>query len=65
MGLNIPVAGEFVLKYVVNAGGLQIATETPSKTTITTEYWIALAAGIITLEAKIIHGRITHNHQHV
>jgi len=58
MGLNIPVVGEFVLKYVVNAGGVEIVTETPSKAAITSEYWIALAAGIISIIAKVVQGRI-------
>ena len=58
MGIDIPITGEFIMKYTVRSGGLEIATETPSRSIITSEYWIALTAGVTSAIAKIIQNRM-------
>ena len=55
--VNIPITGESTLKYVIPYHGSTIATETPVITTLTEEYWIALAAGVLSALAKIAHNK--------
>jgi len=58
VGVSLPLTGESTLEYVIPYGGLNIATQTPVRAALTQEYWIALAAGIISALAKAVHGRI-------
>ena len=58
VGVNLPLTGEFTLEYAIHYGELNIATETPAVATLTPEYWIALAAGIISAFGKAVHGKI-------
>ena len=59
VGVNLPLTGEFTLAYAIPYGELNIATETPVSAALTGEYWIALAAGIISVLAKTFQGKIT------
>jgi len=58
VGVSLPLTGEFTLEYAIHYGELNIATETPAVATLTQEYWIALAAGIISAFGKAVHGKI-------
>lgn len=68
LDLSIPLTGEFTLKYTIQYGEFNIATETPATATITNKYWIAIAAGVISILAKALQGRMAgrehahHNH---
>jgi hypothetical protein len=64
-GANLPLTGEFTLKYTIHYGELNIATETPTVANLTQEYWIALAAGIISVSAKALHGKIASSKNNV
>lgn len=56
VGASIPLSGGFNLVYNIPYGDAIITSQTPSRTLIAPEYWIALTAGILSLIAKIIHG---------
>lgn len=58
LGFGIPVYGESLVKYSFILQGMNVTAEIPLKSEVTVEYWIALAAGVISAFAKIIHGRI-------
>jgi len=55
VGVSPPLIGEFVLRYEVQA---DMVAETPVMTTLTQEYWIALAAGMISALARVVQGKI-------
>jgi len=57
-GVRLPLTGEFTLEYTIPYGGHNIAVETPAAAALTQEYWIALAAGVLSALAKALHGRI-------
>ena len=61
VGVNLPLTGEFTLAYAIPYGELNIATETPVAATLTGEYWIALAAGIISVLAKAFQGKVSYS----
>ena len=58
VGVSLPLAGESTLEYVIHSGELKITTETPVEAAFTQEYWLALAAGILSTFGKAIHGKI-------
>jgi len=58
VGVSLPLTGEFTVEYAIHYGELNITTKTPAVATLTQEYWIALAAGIISALAKVVHGKI-------
>jgi len=58
VGVSLPLTGEFTLEYAIPYGEFNIATETPAAAALTQEYWIALAAGIISAFGKAMHGKI-------
>jgi hypothetical protein len=58
VGVNLPLVGESTLEYVVHAGELNITTKTPMEAGFTQEYWLALAAGVVSAFGKAVHGRI-------
>jgi len=57
VGASIPLSGQFNLAYDIPIGGTTIASQTPSQSAITQEYWTALTAGALSLIAKIVQGR--------
>ena len=57
-GVRLPLTGESTVEYMIPYGELSIAVETPATAALTQEYWIALAAGILSVLAKAVHGRI-------
>lgn len=59
VGVDLPLTGESVLSYSIPYGEFNIATETPATAALTIEYWIALAAGILSVLARILQGKIT------
>ena len=61
VGVGPPLVGKFTLEYSIPYAGRNIATETLVETTLTQEYWIALAAGILSALAKIVQGRIAES----
>jgi len=61
VGVSLPLTGKFNLKYVITYGELSITTMTPTVAVLTQEYWVALTAGIISILAKAIHGKISHH----
>lgn len=58
IGVSIPVTGRFTINYSITYGELSILTQTPSMTTFTLEYWIALVAGVFTVLARILQGKM-------
>jgi hypothetical protein len=59
VGVNLPLTGESTLECAIPYGELNIVTETPVSAALTQEYWIALAARIISVFAKAFQGKIT------
>ena len=57
VGASIPLSGQFNLAYNIPYGDAIIISHTPSQSAITHEYWTALTTGILSLIAKIVHGR--------
>jgi hypothetical protein len=55
---SIPILGESNMRYVFRSGEAEVVVEIPLKSEITIHYWIALAAGIISIPAKILQERI-------
>lgn len=58
VGVSLPLAGESTLEYMIHSGEFKIATETPVVAAFTQEYWLALAAGIVSVLGKAVHGKI-------
>ncbi len=58
VGVSLPLVGESTFDYRIRYGGLDIAVETPVAAALTQEYWIALAAGIISAFGRAVHGKI-------
>jgi len=59
VGLSgIPILGESNMRYAFKSGEAEVVVEIPLKSEITIHYWIALVAGIISIPAKILQGRI-------
>jgi hypothetical protein len=56
MGIAVPLMGEFILRYEIPIGQ-GIITETPSVAMLTSDYWIALLAGIISVLAWFFQRR--------
>jgi hypothetical protein len=56
MGIAVPLMGEFILRYEIPIGR-GIITETPSVAMLTSDYWIALLAGIISVLAWFFQRR--------
>ncbi|MDJ0274380.1 MAG: hypothetical protein QXP81_04645 [Nitrososphaerota archaeon] len=57
MGLSVPTAGAFALNYVLRVGNNEVLIRAPSEVLFTTDFVMALVAGVITLMAKIVHGK--------
>jgi hypothetical protein len=57
-GANLPLAGKSTLKYSIPYAGGRISTETLVEATLTQEYWIALAAGVLSTLAKAVQNRV-------
>ncbi len=55
LGFRIQMFGDFVLEYSIKVSGLELLTETPGRAEITVEYWIAVAAGLLSVVAKLAH----------
>ncbi|MBC7130237.1 hypothetical protein H5T51_03310 [Candidatus Bathyarchaeota archaeon] len=58
VGVSLPLTGDFTLTYSIPYEELNIIAEIPASATLTTEYWVALIAGILSVLARIIHSRI-------
>ncbi|MGB9740250.1 MAG: hypothetical protein ACPLW5_00625, partial [Candidatus Bathyarchaeales archaeon] len=54
IGIDLPLAGNFVISYTIN----EFHAEIPTATCITAEYWIACIAGITSVLAKFLQGKI-------
>lgn len=57
-GVSVPLVGQSVIEFAMNYGGFRISTETPVTAALTQEYWIALAAGVLSALARAIHGKV-------
>jgi hypothetical protein len=57
-GVSLPLAGKSTLKYSIPYAGGRISTETLVEATLTQEYWIALAAGVLSALAKAVQNRV-------
>ncbi|MDI9619953.1 MAG: hypothetical protein QFX33_03990 [Candidatus Nezhaarchaeota archaeon] len=57
-GLALPLHGSSTLSYPFFFGGFNVALAVPVHAELTGEYWLALAAGAVTLAAKLVHGRL-------
>jgi len=55
---NIPILGESIMKYAFKFEEVEVVVEIPLKSEITIHYWIALIAGVTSIPAKILQGRI-------
>ncbi len=55
---NIPILGESIMKYAFKSGEVEVVVEIPLKSEITMHYWIALIAGVTSIPAKILQGKI-------
>lgn len=56
--INIPISGESTVNYTLEDAQIQI----PLRSLLTTEYYIAVSVGILSVLAKILHGRIQTKH---
>jgi hypothetical protein len=57
-GVSLPLAGKSTLQYSIPYAGGRISTETLVEATLTQEYWVALAAGVLSILAKAVQNRV-------
>ena len=58
VGADLPLTGEFELRYTIPYEGRSVSVLTPAVSRLTEEYWVALAAGALSALAKAVHGGI-------
>jgi hypothetical protein len=57
-GVSVPLVGQSVIEFAINYGGFRISAETPVTAALTQEYWVALAAGVLSALARTIRGKV-------